>query len=667
MDLSVIIVNYNVKYFLEQCLHSVMKAIEGIRAEVFVVDNHSADGSVQMVRDKFPDVKLIANAVNAGFAKANNQAVRMATGRYVLLLNPDTVVQEDSFTSCISYMDSNPDAGCLGVKMIDGKGRFLPESKRALPTPAVAFYKIFGLSALFPHSHRFGKYHLGFLDKDKIHDVDVISGAYMFMRRSALEKTGLLDETFFMYGEDIDMSYRFNLAGFRNVYYPRTTIIHYKGESTRKGSINYVLVFYRAMIIFAQKHFKGNSFRLYSFLIHLAIYFRAGFSILTRFISGTITAVFDALLIYCGFLFILPLWEQHHFGYRGYYPSEYLSFAVPSYIFIWLVSIYFTTGYDKKVKLNDLVRGVLMGSLVILVIYALLPETWRFSRALIVLGSFWVIISTILTRYLLHILNKGAFSLEISRKKKRIIIIGDTQEGERVYSIIKQTQVLPELVGYVDPFSGGNIRSIGHLDQIDEIVRINQVDELIFCSASVSSEQIIRTMLRFNDSGLEFKIAPPASLSVIGSNSIDTTGELYVLHFNTLSRKSSRHKKRFLDVVISILFLVFSPVMLFMVRNKPGYFRNAFSVLAGFSSWVGYYGSTGGEHPGLPKIKKGILTPVDGMIPGAELVNQMNLSYAKDYRLTNDLRIIAHNLKNLGQDSSSVNHTETAFGKERKI
>ena len=193
MDLSIIIVNYNVRYFLEQCLHSVQQAItrlqeEGYEAEVFVVDNNSVDGSVSEVRKKFPDVRLIENSENAGFSKANNQAIKLAAGRYVLLLNPDTVVEEDTFSLCTDFMDTHPDAGALGVKMIDGKGAFLPESKRSLPTPEISFYKMFGLSSLFPKSRRFGQYNLGYLDKNSTHIVDVLAGAFMFLRKETLEK-----------------------------------------------------------------------------------------------------------------------------------------------------------------------------------------------------------------------------------------------------------------------------------------------------------------------------------------------------------------------------------------------------------------------------------------------------------------------------------------------
>ncbi|MFM7216761.1 MAG: glycosyltransferase family 2 protein, partial [Bacteroidota bacterium] len=272
MKLSVVIVNYNVKYFLEQCLRSAERACQGLEAEIFVVDNNSVDGSVEMVAEKFPKVKVIANKNNTGFSKANNQAIRISKGEYVLLLNPDTVVEEDTFRKTVAFMDEHADAGGLGVKMIDGSGKFLPESKRGLPTPEVAFYKIFGLSLLFPTSKRFGRYHLGYLDKDDVHKVDVLAGAFMLLRSSVLDKIGLLDEDFFMYGEDIDLSYRITKAGFSNYYFPHTSIIHYKGESTKKSSVNYVFVFYNAMVIFARKHFSPTNASTFSFFIRLAIY-----------------------------------------------------------------------------------------------------------------------------------------------------------------------------------------------------------------------------------------------------------------------------------------------------------------------------------------------------------------------------------------------------------
>jgi GT2 family glycosyltransferase len=274
MKLSIVIVNYKVKYFLEQCLLSVRRATAGIEAEVFVVDNDSQDDSLEYLRPRFPEVRFIANTDNVGFAKANNQAIRLSRGEYVLLLNPDTLVGEDVLRDALRFMDEHPDAGGLGVKMIDSRGRFLPESKRSKPTPWVSFCKVFGLSALFPESRLFGRYALGYLSKEETHVVDVLAGAFMLMRAEALQESGLLDERFFMYGEDIDLSYRLVDAGYRNYYLP-VSILHYKGESTAKDSMRYVRVFYEAMDIFFKKHNAGAS-ALYSFAIRFAIALRAG-------------------------------------------------------------------------------------------------------------------------------------------------------------------------------------------------------------------------------------------------------------------------------------------------------------------------------------------------------------------------------------------------------
>ncbi|WP_288213143.1 glycosyltransferase family 2 protein, partial [Parabacteroides sp. CAG:2] len=267
--LSVIIVNYNVKYFLEQCLYSVRAAVTGMDAEVFVVDNNSTDGSVEYLRPKFPEVVFIENKDNPGFAKANNQAIRQCTGEYVLLLNPDTVVGEESLRSLCFQMDEDPEIGAIGVKMLNGHGVFLPESKRAFPSPWVSFCKIFGLSKLFPNSPAFARYSLPYLDKEQTHKVEVLAGAFMLLRHEALDKVGLLDESFFMYGEDIDLSYRIVLGGYKNLYVPER-ILHYKGESTKHGDLRYIRAFYGAMLIFYKKYYPGSGW-LMRILIRLAV------------------------------------------------------------------------------------------------------------------------------------------------------------------------------------------------------------------------------------------------------------------------------------------------------------------------------------------------------------------------------------------------------------
>ncbi|HTF81470.1 MAG TPA: glycosyltransferase family 2 protein, partial [Cytophagales bacterium] len=280
--LAIVIVNYNVKFFLEQALITVQKASVGINTKIIVVDNNSVDGSVEMLREKFPEVVIIANKENVGFSRANNQGILICESEYVLLLNPDTVLQEDTLTKCVNFMDQHLEAGAIGVKMIDGKGNFLPESKRGLPTPDVAFYKLFGFSKLFPKSKIFGKYHLTYLDTDKTNEVEVLSGAYMFIRREVLDKIGLLDETFFMYGEDVDLSYRITQAGYKNYYFADTSIIHYKGESTQKTSIKYIWTFYQAMMIFARKHFSNGRARLLSAIINTGIYIKITYELIKQ-------------------------------------------------------------------------------------------------------------------------------------------------------------------------------------------------------------------------------------------------------------------------------------------------------------------------------------------------------------------------------------------------
>lgn len=269
MKLSVVIVNYNVRYYLEQCLLSVEKALCGVNGEVFVVDNASTDDSMTYLKSRFPWVRYIENQENLGFSKANNQAIVQTRGEYVLLLNPDTIVGEHSLRECIDFMDGHPQAGMCGVGMLKVDGSFAPESRRGIPTPFVAFCKMSGLSALFPKSRLFGRYYMQYLNKQSINPIEIVSGAFMFIRKEAIDKVGLLDETFFMYGEDIDLSYRVLKAGYQNYYIP-TNILHYKGESTKKDSIRYVNAFHKAMVIFFKKHFTHCSF-LYSVFITLAI------------------------------------------------------------------------------------------------------------------------------------------------------------------------------------------------------------------------------------------------------------------------------------------------------------------------------------------------------------------------------------------------------------
>lgn len=280
LKLSVIIVNYNVKYYLDQCIRSVLRAFEEMNtpAEIIVVDNHSADGSVDYLEQRYPQklfpmVRFVRSAHNLGFARANNIAIRQSRGEYVLLLNPDTIVGEDALKASVDFMDAHEDAGAVGVRMLGAQGRRAMESRRGLPTPMVSFFKMLGFCNRWPHHRLFGKYYMGYLPWDEPSQIEVVSGAYCMLRRKALDEVGLLDEDFFMYGEDIDLSYRVLKGGYHNYYLP-VDILHYKGESTQKSSFRYVHVFYEAMLIFFRKHYSGMTFLL-SLPIKTAIYAKA--------------------------------------------------------------------------------------------------------------------------------------------------------------------------------------------------------------------------------------------------------------------------------------------------------------------------------------------------------------------------------------------------------
>ena len=280
LKLSVIIVNYNVKYYLDQCIRSVLRAFEEMNtpAEIIVVDNHSADGSVDYLEQRYPQklfpmVRFVRSAHNLGFARANNIAIRQSRGEYVLLLNPDTIVGEDALKASVDFMDVHEDAGSVVVRMLGAQGRRAMESRRGLPTPMVSFFKMLGFCNRWPHHRLFGKYYMGYLPWDEPSQIEVVSGAYCMLRRKALDEVGLLDEDFFMYGEDIDLSYRVLKGGYHNYYLP-VDILHYKGESTQKSSFRYVHVFYEAMLIFFRKHYSGMTFLL-SLPIKTAIYAKA--------------------------------------------------------------------------------------------------------------------------------------------------------------------------------------------------------------------------------------------------------------------------------------------------------------------------------------------------------------------------------------------------------
>jgi GT2 family glycosyltransferase len=647
MLLSVIIVNYNVQYFLEQALLSVRKASKGIDSEIIVVDNASTDNSVSMVQDKFPEAILIANRNNLGFSRANNQGILISKGRYVLLLNPDTIVREDTFRKCIDFMELHPDAGILGVKMIDGSGTFLPESKRGFPSPFVAFSKVFGLSGLFPKSRLFARYHLGYLDENQNHEIDVVAGAFMFLRKKALEKTGLLDESFFMYGEDIDLSFRIKKAGYTVNYFADTTIIHYKGESTRKGSINYILTFYNAMKIFARKHFSGSKATVFIALIYCAIYLRAFLALLTGFLQRFHVVLLDMLAIGSGLVLIKYLWASLYFHDPGYYEGTLVYWNHTIYLVIWLGTLFMSGGYDEPFNLRRLYKSLLLGTLIISALYAFLPLQLRPSRIIILLGTAWAIIATTLIRSTLHFYKKGNFNVG-QLKPENLLIVGSINESQRVRDLLKQTNIPKNIIGTVSAEVGDkDDRYLASLDNLKDLARIFGAKEIIFCSKDISANEIMQWMANLGPD-IKYRILPTDSISIIGSSSKNTAGELYTIEIKyQIVTQGAKRNKRLVDFVLAASALALSPIVVLFLKDRRNVLKTVVSVFIGKKSWTGYCLKFG-EPQMLPKIKPGIFSPCDVFYEtdfDEKMVQHVNFFYAKDYNMLEDVKIILVNCK----------------------
>jgi GT2 family glycosyltransferase len=614
-----------------------LKAAQHTSVEILVIDNNSVDGSEEMMKDKFPTIPYIMNKENLGFSRANNQGMRIAQGEYVLLLNPDTVVEEMTFRSTVDFMNAHPDAGGLGVRMLDGRGKFLPESKRGLPTPSVAFYKIFGLSTLFPKSKVFGKYHLGYLSEFETHEVEILSGAFMLMRKSVLDKIGLLDEAFFMYGEDIDLSYRIVQSGFKNYYFPGTRIIHYKGESTKKSSVNYVFVFYRAMIIFANKHFSQNNAKLFSALINSAVYFRASLSIFKRVVSKYFIIALDFAVVTTFLLAILKLFEL--FG--KFVPKEILLFALPSYSLIWLIAIYFYGGYDRPTSWIRILQGLFFGTIAILTIYALLPKAYQFSRLFILFGSLAAFIYFVVSRFILHFFRPATGFLN-SKKESAKIVIGSSEESSRVSEILQVMDLNSSRILFVSVGETKEANAVGTLGQLEEIVSVHKADEVIFCARDISAEQIISWMSRISYLEIAFKIAQPESSFIIGSNSIDHPGELYLMNITAISEPRHIRAKRVFDFIFSMIFILIFPLGLLLILKNKKRILDLFLVLFGKMTFVGFAESVNSVR-NLPKLKRGIFSTTDQIESYLQLspneIQKINLIYAKDYTWFKDLSI----------------------------
>lgn len=614
-----------------------------MEGEIIVIDNNSIDGSNAFFQNKFEEVKFIWNGANVGFAKANNQAIEMASGEYVLFLNPDTIIAEDCLEKVIAFISSQKNNCASGIKMIDGSGKFLKESKRAFPDPMTSLYKISGLAKLFPHSKTFAKYHLGNLDKNENHEVDVLAGAFMMIPKNILSEVKGFDEDFFMYGEDVDLSYRIQKAGFKNFYFSESSIIHFKGESTKKGSINYVKMFYKAMSIFVKKHYGGSKAGLFHLLIQSAILLRAVLASVARFLKWIGLPVIDASLILMSFYFIKLLWSTFIKREVNYSPNM-LIIAFPVFTLLFLTSSYFSGLYDNGFRQSRLNKSTVIAILVLLSVYALLPESLRFSRGILLFGSLTAFVLITATRWLLwkgKIIERAAEEDE----NNQTIIVGSPDEFKEAIHLLEKCGKKERVMGRIEVRETGDEKAMGTFNNLSEIIQLYPVEEIIFCEGILSFKKIINTLPQM-PYWVRIRFFAKGSETIVGSDDKDSSGELISKEENyRLANAVYRRNKDLFDISVSLFFLLTFPLHFIFKKRPVHLLKNAFHVLLRKKTWVGY----AVDERGKPFIKPGVITTTG--LPSClnhlpkESLYATDTVYARHYRALHDFELVWSNYR----------------------
>lgn len=646
---SIIIVSYNVQSFLELCLDSVTRAIRNLSAEVIVVDNNSSDESCSMVTSRFRDVILIANKDNAGFSKANNQGVAIARGEYIHFLNPDTVLPEDFYTKTISFLDQRQDIGCLGPRLLDGRGQYAYDSKKSFPSFWTSVYKVTGMAKLFPHSTTFNRYYAAHVKENEVAEVDILSGCCLLVRKNAMDSAGgSFDESYFMYCEDVDLCHRVQQAGYKNFYYPETSIIHYKGESTRKLSARYIKVFYDAHALFVKKYYPKRLGAIYIFSLRAVLALR-NFMNWGRYLFSLFKMfLLDALLLFIVTWLIKDFWLDNITQVRNMPPGIFMK-TVSLFLFTWLITLFLNGAYDKPFSLFKAGRGMVLGTVLVLAGYGLLPLTYRYSRGVVLFSGMTGAIVLLLVRWMLSLL--GWIRL-VPRGKidYKAAIVGNKEEALATYELLEMRHYNLEVVGRVSTgMSADNGQALGTVSDLPGIQRVYNINEFVFNSGSLTYKDI---MLRMEQASRPFyKIHVTGSKTIVGSNSLKHNAEDFSLSKRyAIGAADSRRNKRIADVLTAIIFLLLFPLVSLKVQNRSGFWKNILQVLAGNKTWVGY-NKTIADAKQLPELPAPVLPPyplIGSYLP--DQFNQEHLSehYAENFAALDDFRIIRENFKFLG-------------------
>jgi GT2 family glycosyltransferase len=565
LRITVCIVNYNVRDFLIQALHSIKRALKDIAHEIIVVDNASVDGSVQAIQKIFSDVTVFSNEKNLGFSAANNIALRRATGDYIVLINPDTIVQEDTFAKLIAFMEQTPGAGAVTCKILNPDGSFSIDTRHSIPTPLTAFWKLIGLNRLFPRSKIFGRYNLTFLDPDQSYRVDAISGSFMFIRRRTFEAVGYLDESFFMYCEDIDYCYRIAQAGWKIYYFPETSIVHYKGESTKKNNLDYIITFNKSLYIFYKKYFHLKYVYPLKFLILFGVILRGIFVYIRNFISTNYPLLIDLFLlnIILFITFVIRFELKSEFYLQDFYTHYIIVNMLTSIVF--LATAYFTELYPKlKFSFIKVFKANFYAFFIISALTFFLNQL-AFSRLVVIIAAVFSGLSMILWRFIWRKSGKGSTStLSKTFFKNRIVLVGTDKETKELIKRIKQNvNAGIELVGLVSlnrDDVGKTIEQmtvVSDVGSLREFARLEKIDQIIFSSHDIPYEVILSTMSMMKDAKIEFKIIAADLDVIIGKSTVERLIDYPLVDIDYAYGKTfNRVLKRIFDLTLSSIFLV---------------------------------------------------------------------------------------------------------------
>lgn len=635
-DVSIIIVNYNVRDLVDNCIASVYKSNNAFHnIEIFLVDNNSVDGSAEHIEIAYPDVKVIRNNKNLGFSKANNIAIRQASGKYLLILNPDTVLEEGTFGKLIDFAESQGNIGAVTSKLILGSGKLDPACKRSFPKLSVALPRVLGLSKLFPKSRLLGKYNLTYLDENETAEVDAICGAFMFIPKKVLDDAGYFDEDYFMYGEDLDLCYRIKKKGYKIFYYPSVTTIHLKGESTRKTRFSYVNNFYGAMSIFVKKNFEHSS-KLLLFLLQAGIYYRSLLSYIKRASKILLPVFIDAVFLFLSFF--LSVYTRFHI-----FPNSSYRFIITVYVIIWLISFTLYGIYTNRFRfsLMKMFNAIFIGLFVNSSITYFFNE-YAYSREVILRSTISAIILLLGWRSVVNIY-RFIVGKNILLRKINLLIVGNRKLNEELeekflskYNIIYFT------------------RTEYNYEEIKETIIIRNINEVVFSGDVLSNKDVLKLMWTFRQKNIKFKIVPSGNELILSKLRGDLENpSLIEIEYN-INNKLNIFSKRLFDFLLSTVLLVTAyPILMILGllfgKNESRLIRKISLVpyvWTGRYSFVGvpvWYEEYDAEYLGKRGVTGLLQLHIDGNWTKVE-ENKYLLYYAKNQSLQFDIEILLKSL-----------------------